>query len=92
MNTLSLVGMQLPETYKENFDVSRELVTPDKAPSLETSKFSLFPGTVEPLLSGPPLSGHPLLNGHISKFRNLCNTNTINYPSIDPLHMTSQRR
>ena len=23
--------------------------------------------TVEPLLSGPPLSGHPLLNGQISK-------------------------
>ena len=38
--------------------------------------------TVEPLLSGPPLSGHPLLNGHISKSRNFCNTNTINYPSI----------
>jgi hypothetical protein len=38
--------------------------------------------TVEPLLSGPPLSGHPLLNSHKSKSRNFCNTNTINYPSI----------
>jgi hypothetical protein len=38
--------------------------------------------TVEPLLSGPPLSGHPLLNGHISKSRHFCNTNTINYPYI----------
>ena len=52
MNKLSLVGIQLPEEYKENFDVSSEgpssgvsrtLVTPDQGPSrLETSKFSLY--------------------------------------------------
>ena len=45
MNKLSLVGMQLPEKYKENFDVSSELrpfVTPDEGPSLETWKFSLY--------------------------------------------------
>ena len=53
MNKLSLARMQLPEKYKENFDVSSEgpssevtsqedhwLVTPDKGPSLKTSKFS----------------------------------------------------
>ena len=33
MNKLSLVGMQLPEKYKENFD---------EGPSLETSKFSSY--------------------------------------------------
>jgi hypothetical protein len=33
INKLSLVGMQLPEKYKENFD---------EGPSLETSKFSLY--------------------------------------------------
>jgi hypothetical protein len=38
--------MQLPEKYKENFDVSSEgpssgiTVTPHKGPSLKTSKFS----------------------------------------------------
>jgi hypothetical protein len=47
-----LVGIQLPEKYKENFDVSSEgpssrvtskvLVAPDEWPSLETSKFSLY--------------------------------------------------
>ena len=50
MNKLSLVRMQLPVKYKENFDVSSEaegpssgrLVTPDEGPSLETSKFSLY--------------------------------------------------
>ena len=52
MNKLSSVGMQLPEKYKANFDVSSEgpwsgvtplsLVTPDEGPSLETSKFSLY--------------------------------------------------
>ena len=45
MNKLSLIGMRLPEKYKENFDVSSEgpsLVTPDEGPSLETSKFSLI--------------------------------------------------
>ena len=48
MNKLSLVGMQLPQKYKENFDVSSELrpfvrlVTADEEPSLETSKFSLY--------------------------------------------------
>jgi hypothetical protein len=50
-----------------------------------------FATTVEPLLSGPPLSGHPLLNGHISKSRNFCNTNTINYPSIKQLPLLSGR-
>jgi hypothetical protein len=41
--------MQLPEKYKESFDVSSEgpssgvtIVTPDEAPSLETSKFFLY--------------------------------------------------
>jgi ribulose 1,5-bisphosphate carboxylase large subunit-like protein len=47
MNKLSLVGMQLPEKYKKNFDVSSEgpssgvtcqvtswLVTPDEGPSV----------------------------------------------------------
>ena len=38
--------------------------------------------TVEPLLSGPPLSGHPPLNGHTSKSQNICNTISIKYPSI----------
>ena len=42
----------------------------------ELQKFSDIIHTVEPLLSSPPLSGH------ISKSRNFCNTNTINYPSI----------
>jgi hypothetical protein len=43
MNKLSLVGMKLPEKYKENFDVSNE------GPSLETSKYSLyFPGSCIP--------------------------------------------
>jgi hypothetical protein len=49
MNKLSLVGMQLPQKYKENFDVSSEgpwsgvtSQTPDVVPSLETSKFSLY--------------------------------------------------
>jgi hypothetical protein len=44
-----MIGMQLPEKYKENFDVSSEgptsgvwPVTPDQGPSLETSKFSLY--------------------------------------------------
>ena len=47
-----MIGMQLPEKYKENFDVSNEgpssevtplsLVTPDEGPSLKTSKFSLY--------------------------------------------------
>ena len=44
MNKLSLVGMWLPEKYKDNFDVSSEALrpTPDEGPSLETSKFSLY--------------------------------------------------
>jgi hypothetical protein len=42
MNKLSLLGMQLPEKYKENFDVSSEdpssgvnldSITPDEGPS-----------------------------------------------------------
>jgi hypothetical protein len=49
-NKLSLVGMQLSEKYKENFDVSSEgpssgvssLLTSNKGPSLEMSKFSLY--------------------------------------------------
>ena len=43
---------------------------------------SHFHNTVEPLLSGPPSSGHPLLNDHISKSQNFCNTNIINYPPL----------
>ena len=43
INTFSLVGMQVPEKYKENFDVSSEgpssggrpWRTPDEGPSLE---------------------------------------------------------
>ena len=48
MNKLSLVGMQLPEKYKENFDVSSEGLlsgvtgTPDEGPLLEMSQFSLY--------------------------------------------------
>jgi hypothetical protein len=49
MNKLSLVGMQLSEKYKENFDVSSEdsssaevLGLRSKQPSLETSKFSFY--------------------------------------------------
>jgi hypothetical protein len=50
VNKLSfMIEMQLPEKYKENFDVSSEgttsgvwLVIPDQGPSLETSKFSLY--------------------------------------------------
>ena len=44
MNKLSLEGMQLPEKYKENFDVSSEgpssgvTVTPDEGP-LKTVPF-----------------------------------------------------
>ena len=47
-NKLSfMIGMQIPEKYKENFYVSSEgptsgvwLVTPDQGPSLETSKWT----------------------------------------------------
>ena len=34
--------------------------------------------TVEPLLSGHPLSGHPLLSGQLLKSRNYCQYNTVN--------------
>jgi hypothetical protein len=36
--------MQLPEKYKEKFDVSRSvsITNRDEGPSLETSKFSLY--------------------------------------------------
>jgi hypothetical protein len=40
-----LIRMQLPEKYKENFDVSSEglpLLTFRQGTSLETSKFSLY--------------------------------------------------
>ena len=48
VNKLSfMIGMQVPEKYKENFDVSSEgatsgvwLATPDQGPSLETSKWT----------------------------------------------------
>jgi hypothetical protein len=45
MNKLSLVGMQISEKYKENFDVSSEGPSSellDEGPSLEASKFSLY--------------------------------------------------
>jgi hypothetical protein len=48
MNKLSLVGMQLPGKYKENFDVSSErpssrVTEYQEGPSrLEASKFSLY--------------------------------------------------
>jgi hypothetical protein len=45
MNKLSLVGMQLPEKYKENFDVSSEAEGPSsgvtKGLRSKRSKFSL---------------------------------------------------
>ena len=48
VNKLSfMMGMQVPEEHKENFDVSSEgatsgvwLATPDQGPSLETSKWT----------------------------------------------------
>ena len=42
MNKHSLVGMQLPEKYKENFDVSSEGPLSGVTSPLETSKFSLY--------------------------------------------------
>ena len=46
MNKLSLVGMQLPEEYKENLDISSEGpssgVTPVEGSSPEMLKFSLY--------------------------------------------------
>ena len=47
MNKLSLVGMQLPEKYKENFDVSSDgpssrVTEYQEGPSLKASKFSLY--------------------------------------------------
>jgi hypothetical protein len=47
MNKLSLVGIQLPERYKENSTLieRRPFVwsySEDEGPSLETSKFSLY--------------------------------------------------
>ena len=57
-NNLLLVGMQLPDKYKENVDVSSagslsgvsiKFNTPDERPSLETSKYSLlFSGSCIP--------------------------------------------
>jgi hypothetical protein len=38
----NLVGMQLPEKYKEKFDISSEGVLSARKPSLETSNFSLY--------------------------------------------------
>ena len=51
MNNLSLVGMQLPEKYKENFDVSSEgpssgVISNSRQGSSHESKFYLyFPGS-----------------------------------------------
>jgi hypothetical protein len=77
-NKLSLVGMQLPEKYKENFDASsREgpswySVTLDEGLSLETSKFSLyFPGSCIPtneslfILLAQPIHCHRQLKNTI---------------------------
>jgi hypothetical protein len=44
MNKLSLVGMKLPEKYKENFDVSSE------GPSSGVTRQRAFPQNVEILL------------------------------------------
>ena len=38
--------------------------------------------TVEPVLSGPVLSGHPLLSGQLSKSRKLLPLITVNLTSI----------
>ena len=51
----------------------------------------LFDNTVEPLLSGHPLSGHPLLSGQLSKSRNYCRWNTINKTSIKRPPLLSDR-
>ena len=40
MNKLSLVGMQLPEKYKENFDVSRRKAVARNVEIFLISKFS----------------------------------------------------
>jgi hypothetical protein len=40
MNKLSLVGMQIPETYKENFNVSNEV--PSSGVTTYTGKDSLL--------------------------------------------------
>jgi hypothetical protein len=45
LTKLRLTEMQLPEKYKETFDVAGEgpsSVSEEKGPSLETSKFSLY--------------------------------------------------
>jgi hypothetical protein len=54
MNKLSLVGMQLPEKYKENFDVSNEDEgPPDEGPPDEG------PPDEGPPDEGPPDEGPP---------------------------------
>ena len=47
--------------------------------------------TVEPLLSGPLLSGHPLLGGHLLTSRNLTLTFTVNLTSIKRSPLLSGR-
>ena len=45
-------------------------------------QYCLFPTTVEPVLSGPVLSGHPLLSGQLSKSRKLLPLITVILTSI----------
>jgi hypothetical protein len=72
------VNRPFPRPFEWNFDLDKS----GQKFHHSLKEHHKISNTVEPLLSGPPLSGHPLLNSHISKSRNFCNTNTINYPSI----------
>ena len=47
--------------------------------------------TVEPLLSGHLLSGHPLLSGQLSKSRNFCQLNTVNITPVKRPPLLSSR-
>ena len=47
--------------------------------------------TVESVLSGPVLSSHPLLSGHMAKSREFCNINTIKVTSIERSPLLSGR-
>ena len=66
------------EKNAEKNERSRDFLS--KNPFIEVSAFllwakarnySLLTGTVEPVLSGTVISGHPLLRGQFSKSRNL---------------------
>ena len=50
----------------------RSITLPDiNIPSVIKSVSYVFVCTVEPVLSGPVLSGHPLLSGQLSKSRKI---------------------